>query len=163
MSATVRRVRADEVDRMRDLRLRALQDAPLAFASTYAREAAFEHEVWEQRTRENAAGQRSVAFVLEPWAGMAVGAIHDDEPGVAHLYGMWVAPAARGAGGGRALVKAVIGWATQRGATRLTTSVEERNVAASELYARASFVDTERREPLGHSDATVVVLERPLP
>jgi hypothetical protein len=30
----VRRVRADEVDPMRDLRLRALQDAPLAFGST---------------------------------------------------------------------------------------------------------------------------------
>ncbi len=148
---------------MRDLRLRALQDAPLAFGSTYAREAAFEPELWEQRTRENAAGERSVAFVLEPWAGMAVGATHDDEPGVAHLYGMWVAPEARGAGAGRALVEAVIAWATERGAQRLMTSVEERNAAASALYERAGFSDTGRREPLGHSDATVLVLERALP
>jgi ribosomal protein S18 acetylase RimI-like enzyme len=163
MSVTVRRVRADEVDPMRDLRLRALQDAPLAFGSTYAREAAFERELWQQRTRENAAGERSIAFVLEPWAGMAVGAIHDDEPGIAHLYGMWVAPEARGAGAGRALVEAVIAWATERGATRLTTSVEESNAMASALYTRAGFIDTGRREPLGHSDATVFVLDRALP
>jgi ribosomal protein S18 acetylase RimI-like enzyme len=161
---TVRRVTPDEVDPMRDLRLRALQDAPLAFGSTHAREAAFEREVWEQRTRENAAGERSVAFVLEPWAGMAVGAIHDDdEPGVAHLYGMWVAPEARGAGAGRALVDAVIGWAIERGATRVMTSVESTNAAARSLYARAGFADTGRREPLGHSDATVMVLARALP
>jgi GNAT superfamily N-acetyltransferase len=145
---------------MRDLRLRALQDAPLAFGSTYAREAAFEPEVWEQRTRENAAGERSVAFLLEPWPGMAVGASHDDEPGVAHLYGMWVAPEARGAGAGRALVEAVIAWATDRGAQRLMTAVEERNAPASALYERAGFTDTGRPEPLGYSDATVVVLER---
>lgn len=163
MSVTVRRVVADEVDAMRDLRLRALQDAPLAFGSTYASEAAFERELWVQRTRENAAGERSVAFVVEPWAGMAVGAMHDDEPGVAHLYGTWVAPDARGAGAGRALVEAVIGWATERGATRLETAVEESNAAASALYARAGFVDTGRREPLGHSDATVLVLDRALP
>ena len=102
---------------MRDLRLRALQDAPLAFGSTYAREAAFDPELWEQRTHENAEGERSIAFVLEPWAGMAVGATRDDEPGVAHLYGMWVAPEARGAGAGRALVDAVIAWAGERGAS----------------------------------------------
>jgi ribosomal protein S18 acetylase RimI-like enzyme len=159
----VRRVRADEVEPMRDLRLRALRDAPLAFGSTYARELAYEPELWEQRTRENAAGERSVAFVLEPWAGMAVGAIHEDEPEVAHLYAMWVAPEARRAGAGHALVDAVIAWATERGAQRLMTSVEASNAAAGALYHRAGFADTGRREPLGHSAATVIILERALP
>jgi ribosomal protein S18 acetylase RimI-like enzyme len=160
---TVRRVTADDVDLMRDMRLRALQDAPLAFGSTYAREAAFDRAVWEQRVRANAAGERSVGFVADPSAGMAVGAIDEREPDVAHLYGMWVAPEARRTGTGRALVDAVIAWAAERGARLLTTSVEVSNAAATALYAAAGFADTGRREPLGHSDAVVAVLERALP
>jgi ribosomal protein S18 acetylase RimI-like enzyme len=148
---------------MRDIRLRALQDAPMAFGSTYAREAAFDRAVWEQRVRANAAGERSVGFVAEPRAGMAVGAIHEHEPDIAHLYGMWVAPEARGAGAGRVLVGAVIAWAADRGARLLRTTVEVSNGPATALYTAAGFVDTGRREPLGHSDGVVAALERALP
>jgi ribosomal protein S18 acetylase RimI-like enzyme len=156
---TVRRLAPGEVELLRDIRLRALEDTPLAFGSTYAREVAFEPAEWERRARDSAAGERSVTFVVEPRDGMAAGAIHDD-PAVAHLYGMWVAPEARGSGAGRALVDAVIAWARERGARRLTTSVTEDNDGALRLYERAGFVDTGAREPLGHSGATVVVLER---
>ena len=149
------------LDLMRELRLRALRDAPLAFGSTYEREAAFERELWEQRVRANAEGRQRVGFVLEPAAGMAVGGIHDD-PEVAQLYGMWVAPEARGGGAGRALVDAVIAWAADRGARRLVTQVTEGNEAALRLYERAGFADTGEREPLGHSDGVTIVLERAL-
>ena len=63
----------------------------------------------------------------------------------------------------RSLVEAVVAWAAARGARRLTTSVTEGNAAGAALYAAAGFADTGRREPLGHSDAVVVVLERALP
>jgi RimJ/RimL family protein N-acetyltransferase len=46
---------------------------------------------------------------------------------------------------------------------RVTTSVTEDNAAAAALYAAAGFADTGRREPLGHSDGVVAVLERALP
>jgi len=75
---------------------------------------------------------------------------------------MWVARDARGTGAGTALVDAVVAWATDRGAERLTTSVTEGNAAATVLYAAAGFADTGRREPLGHSGAVVAVLERAL-
>jgi ribosomal protein S18 acetylase RimI-like enzyme len=159
---TVRRLAAGEVDLLRDIRLRALQDAPLAFGSTYAREAAFEPAEWERRARESAAGERSVTFVVEPRDGMAAGVIHDDAA-IAHLYGMWVAPEGRGRGAARTLIDAVVAWAVGRGARHLMTSVTEGNDAALRLYQRSGFVDTGAREPLGHSGATVVVLERPLP
>jgi ribosomal protein S18 acetylase RimI-like enzyme len=81
---------------------------------------------------------------------------------LAHLYAMWVAPDARGTGAGKALVHAVVAWAADRGAERLTTSVTEGNAAAAALYAAAGFCDTGRREPLGHSEAVVAVLERRL-
>ena len=163
MSARVRRLGADEAQLLRDLRLRALADAPMAFGSTLAREEAFAAEHWERRTAASAAGARQATFVVEPAAGLADGVLDGDDPLLAHLYSMWVAPDARGTGAGRALVDAVLAWATERGARRLTTSVTEGNAAGLALYAAAGFVDTGRREPLGHSDAVVVVLERALP
>ena len=49
------------------------------------------------------------------------------------------APAARRRGLGQHLVRAVAGWATQRGATRAYLQVEERNTGASALYQGLGF------------------------
>ena len=163
MSPSVRRLAADEAALLRDLRLRALRDAPMAFGSTLAREEAFTPDVWATRAAAGAAGVEQVLFVAEPEAGLAMGRLDDEDPEVAGLYAIWVGPQARGTGAGRALVEAVIAWATERGARRLTTSVTEGNAAGAALYAAAGFADTGRREPLGHSDGVVAVLERALP
>jgi ribosomal protein S18 acetylase RimI-like enzyme len=162
VSPAVRRLRAHEADLLRDVRLRALSDAPMAFGSTLAREQGYEPETWERWAAASAAGERQAIFIARPAAGMASGVIDDEEPAVAHLYAMWVAPEARGTGAGRALLDAVVAWAADRGAERLTTSVTEGNAAAAALYTAAGFADTGRREPLGHSEAVVAVLERRL-
>jgi GNAT superfamily N-acetyltransferase len=162
VTPTVRRLGAGEADLLRTARLRALGDAPMAFGSTLAREEGYEPEKWERWAAESASGERQAIFIAEPEAGMASGVI-DDDPALAHLYAMWVAPEARGSGAGRALVEAVVAWAAERGAQRLTTSVTEGNAVGAALYAAAGFADSGRREPLGHSDAVVAVLERALP
>ena len=162
MSATVRRLGAHEADLLRDLRLRALGDAPMAFGSTLAREQDYPPEQWERWAADSATGEGQAIFIAEPAKGMASAVIDGEDRALAHLYAMWVAPGARGTGAGRALVDAVVAWATERGAERLTTSVTEGNAAAAALYASAGFSDTGRREPLGHSEAVVAVLERPL-
>jgi len=162
VNATVRRLAADEADLLRALRLRALGDTPMAFGSTLAREEGYAPAQWERWAAASASGEHQVIFIAEPASGMASGVIDDDDPALAHLYAMWVAPEARGTGAGTALLDAVLAWAADRGAQRLTTSVTDGNAAAAALYARAGFADTGRREPLGHSDAVVAVLERPL-
>ncbi|MGZ6672124.1 MAG: GNAT family N-acetyltransferase [Solirubrobacteraceae bacterium] len=126
-------------------------------------EEGYEPEKWERWAAESASGERQAIFIAEPQAGMASGVIDDEDPALVHLYAMWVAPQVRGTGAGKALVEAVVAWAVHRGAERLTTSVTEGNTAAAALYAAAGFEDTGRREPLGHSDADVAVLERRLP
>jgi ribosomal protein S18 acetylase RimI-like enzyme len=163
VSATVRRLGAGEAELLCDVRLRALRDAPLAFGSTLAREEGYEPEKWERWAADAARGERQAIFIVEPASGMASGVIDDADPALVHLYAMWVAPDARGSGAGRALVDAVVAWAAERGAQRLLTSVTEGNAAAAALYSAAGFADTGRREPLGHSDAIVAVLERRLP
>jgi ribosomal protein S18 acetylase RimI-like enzyme len=162
VSPTVRRLGADEADLLRALRLRALGDAPMAFGSTLAREETYGPEQWERWAAASATGEQQAIFIAEPACGMASGVIDDEDPALAHLYAMWVAPEARGSGAGRALLDAVVAWATDRGTERLVTSVTDGNAAAAALYAGAGFADTGRREPLGHSDAVVAVLERPL-
>ena len=159
----MRRLGAHEADLLRDVRLRALRDAPMAFGSTLARETGYERGKWEQWAAEAATGERQVVFIAQPAAGMASGVIDDEQPALAHLYAMWVGPDARGTGAGKALLAAVVAWAGERGAERLTTSVANGNTVAAGLYAAAGFADTGRREPLGHSDAVVAVLERRLP
>jgi hypothetical protein len=60
VSPTVRRLRADEHALLRDLRLRALSDAPMAFGSTLAREEAFTPDVWQTRAAAGAPGRSNV-------------------------------------------------------------------------------------------------------
>lgn len=52
MTFTVRRVEADEWERVRDLRLRSLQDpvAALAFLDTFENASVQPDEFWQQRT-----------------------------------------------------------------------------------------------------------------
>jgi ribosomal protein S18 acetylase RimI-like enzyme len=161
----VRRIRADEGPVLRDVRLRALADAPLV-GSTHARELAYSDGTWAAWAADSAAGVRQALFLAvgaeETAVGVASGVIGPEDPQVAHLYAMWVAPEARAAGAGAALVEAVVGWAAANGARLLRTAVTVGNDGAARLYERSGFRATGEREPLGHSDAEVAVLERRL-
>lgn len=171
----VRRIRADEGAVLRAVRLRALADAPLAFGSTHAREQAYPDATWATWAADSAAGGGQAFFLAvtpaeadsakaaeETAVGLASGVIRAEHPDLAHLYAMWVAPEARGTGAGAALVEAVAGWAASHGARVLRTAVTVGNDGAARLYERTGFAATGEREPLGHSDAEVVVLERAL-
>jgi ribosomal protein S18 acetylase RimI-like enzyme/predicted enzyme related to lactoylglutathione lyase len=161
----VRRVRAAEADALRTVRLRALADTPLAFGSTHAREAAYPPERWLSWARDSAAGPAQATFLAVDGDDAPVGlafAVVDAGGRDAHLYSMWVAPETRGRGAGAALVAAVLEWTRAGGARTLRTSVRVGNAAAARLYERAGFRDTGEREPLGHSDAVVAVLEHDL-
>ena len=94
--------------------------------------------------------------------GLAFAVIDTEDATLARLFSMWVAPEARGSGAGGALVRAVVDWTAAHGARMLRTAVTLGNDPAARLYDRAGFVDSGVREPLGHSDAEVAVLERRL-
>ena len=137
-SPPVRRIAPGEGETLRAIRLRALADAPLAFGSTHAREAAYPPERWRDWAEASSAGGgQAFFFAVDDTSGapvgLASGVIWETDPATAHLYAMWVAPEARGTGAGTALLDAVLAWAADRGAQRLTTSVTDGNAAAAAL------------------------------
>lgn len=155
----VRRVRPGEGATLRRLRLAALADAPGAFASTWAQEAAIPAAEWERQAAARAAGGREATFVAvdgdgEP-VGLAGGFRAAAAPGEVHLVSMWVAPVARGRGAGRALVDAVVGWAAATGAAEVALWVVLANAGAERLYRAAGFRPSGHRQPLP-SDATLL-------
>jgi ribosomal protein S18 acetylase RimI-like enzyme len=159
----VREITADDWELMRDVRLSALSEAPYAFGSTYAREAAFTEERWRGRINE-----RSVTFFAQPdradTAGPAHSAVPAAEPaglagiyvedGAADLVSMWVRPSARGLGVGEALVEAAASWAKARDYPTLFLWVTETNAPARRLYERCGFSPTGEHQPLP-SDPTL--------
>jgi ribosomal protein S18 acetylase RimI-like enzyme len=154
----LRRLRAGEGARFRELRLRALQDSPEAFGSCYARELELDEDSWQRFAEGSERALTEIVFVAEEdgaWLGMAGGYIHEDDPTAAGLWGMWVAPEVRRRALGSHLADAVAAWARARRALRLELSVTDRSEAAAALYERLGFTPTGEREPLA-SDPEVV-------
>jgi GNAT superfamily N-acetyltransferase len=141
----VRRVGPDEWADLRDVRLRALADAPYAFASTYAREVAFDEAQWRARLD---GGPWWLARSDGVPAGLAAGYRAADDGDVRHLVAMWVDPAQRGSGAAARLVEAVCRWAAGDGGRVLSLWVADGNDHARRFYERLGFAGTGERQPL---------------
>jgi RimJ/RimL family protein N-acetyltransferase len=141
----VHRIGPDDWRDLRDVRLRALLDAPRAFASTHAREVAFDESRWRARI---AGGPWWLARRNGVPVGLVAGYGTDDEPGVRHLVSMWVAPSSRGTGAATALAEAVVAWAADDGARVVSLWVADGNERARRFYERLGFAGTGDRQPL---------------
>jgi len=156
----VRQARAADWETLRELRLRALADAPDAFASTLRKEAAFPEQVWRQRA-EGALG--SVNFIAcEDGAGIGMAAIFTvaNAAGCMHLVGMWVDPRHRRRGVAQALVERAVSWAEERRAREVILWVADHNIPARMLYERVGFRPTGERQPLPSNPALTETLFR---
>ena len=152
----VRRVRAEEWERLRAIRLRALADTPMAFGSTLADEQAQPDEFWRGRAAGGAANDDRATCIAErdgAWVGIGTGVLEAGGAGErpAWVFGMWVDPVVRRQGTAQALLRALAGWARERGADVLNLHVTETNAPAIALYERLGFRPTGATEPLPHT------------
>jgi ribosomal protein S18 acetylase RimI-like enzyme len=157
----VRALQDEEWERARDLRLRALADAPESFASSLEQEERLSESAWRERM---APSDSSVWFVDatddDELVGMAVGAL-DDPPKTAYLFGMWVEPGRRRSGIGKRLVETVIEWGRTRGAVRIELEVNELTRPAVALYQACGFTPTGHSRPLpSNPSATALEMAR---
>ena len=149
------RVGEDAWRAVRDVRLRALHDAPDSFGSTAGREERFAEAHWRMRIRgtptwlalddDDEVPRGMVSLIQEP------GSPIDDR----HLVSLWVAPEARRRGLGWSLIDAARDQALLDGARTLSLWVLEGNTPAGDLYVRAGFRRTGVRQQLPR-DATLV-------
>lgn len=160
MSVVVRRVRGDEWERVRDLRLEAVRDpaASIAFLHSYETEAAHPDAFWQDRAANAAAGDAVAQFVAEAdgrWIGTAT-VIRWDAGATDHhgrtvtvargdVVGVYVTPEHRSGGVIDALLDAAATWGRDLGDGALVLDVHEDNHRAQGAYRRAGFVDTGHR------------------
>lgn len=114
----VRRIRPEDWAVTRSLRLRALADAPDAFARTYQEESVRPDAFWIDRAVVACTGKGIATFLAfdghEP-AGITTGIV--DDGGQPQLVSMWVDPVLRGRRLGESLVNAVVQWRSTVGSS----------------------------------------------
>ncbi len=148
MGVEVRALMANEWAMFRDLRLRALMDAPAAFRGTHAEERTQSDEHWRtmiERTAAHPDAELYLAVVDGDVVGTAFVRVDD---GTAHVGAMWVAPEARGRGAATQLLDAAFAFGRERRARSAELAVTHDNGPAERLYAAAGFAPTGRTEPL---------------
>lgn len=147
----LRKLEPHESSLLRELRLRALQDAPDSFRDTYAGVAAQPPSYWEDLTR-SVTKPGSNAMFLACEGGEAVGSafalVDGARSRTGRVGGMWVAPGWRRQGIGEALLQEVIGWARERDFERLMLWCVANAAGAGALYRKAGFTETGIQQPL---------------
>jgi ribosomal protein S18 acetylase RimI-like enzyme len=155
----IRTIRPDEWPALREIRLRALMDAPDAFGATFAEESVSPDEAWQHRA-DRPDGTMIVAVDdAGRFVGMGSGGPAPDAFAFAAIYGMWIAPEARGQRIGEGIIRAVARWAIDRGYEGIGLGVTLGNEPAIRLYERLGFRDTGERFPLRDgTDLTIQVM-----
>jgi GNAT superfamily N-acetyltransferase len=150
----------------RQLRLRALQEAPESFGETFADVAARPSSYWEDLTRSVTEPERHVMFLAYEGVdvlGSTYGLRDRDQSEVGRVGGMWVDPAWRRRGVGHALLQEVFGWAREHGLRRLRLWAPAHGVAALSLYRQAGFRETGQHRPLPTNPSLQIVeMEAPV-
>jgi GNAT superfamily N-acetyltransferase len=149
----VARITPDEWALLRDMRLRALRDAPEAFGQTYENAAAEPELEWRSAARAASAGDRRAWFFARsdgsaaevrsaagaPPAELGMVQARRRPPDDCLVFSMWVAPEARRGGVGRELIGAAAGWARSWGGRRIVLWVTGVNESAMRFYERVGF------------------------
>jgi ribosomal protein S18 acetylase RimI-like enzyme len=144
----VRLVREEDWRPARDARLRALDESPAAFLSTFADEEGRGEQEWRHWIRPD---ERHAWFAEEGgdrFVGIIVVALAERDPRLASIFSMWVDPAHRRLGIGRRLVEAALRWAADQGALQVELEVNQDMDAARSLYEACGFSPTGRSRVL---------------
>ena len=134
---------------LKDIRLRALQDTPSAFSSTYDKESRLSDAEWMERATRWSR-DRSVAYLaMDGTVACGIVAAFLDEQDEAHAYlvSMWVAPTHRRTGVGAALVHKILEWARTQNVRVMELLVTSNNTPAIRFYERFGFAMTGKITP----------------
>ena len=162
---SIRPLRTDEWGLLRELRIRALMDAPEAFAQTIGEIQDEPETYWQQLAKNLHLSHHEffIAFLDEEPIGITYGHLEAVDRHVAQVGSMWVSPMARGKGIGKQLLHRAMSWATAQGAQRMGLWVTAGNSPATKLYKSSGFVPTGKTDLLpSHPSLHIIEMEREL-
>lgn len=143
---TVRPLGEEDWKQYKEIRLTALRESPDAFVASWAEEEALDEHVWRDRMR------RSRRLIAER-EGSAVGIVSLGQGGpendhTGELFGLWVAPEARGTGVAWKLVEEGAAQALRDGHRLLGYWVGTDNGRAVAFASSFGFRPTDTRRPM---------------
>lgn len=143
---TIRALGADEWETYRDVRLRALEESPDAFAASLTQEKQFEEDFWRTRVERS---RRMVAESGDEVVGVvSVGNRSTEDARVGELFGLWVTPSLRGQGVAWKLVEAGVEQATAENYKFVLYWVGTDNGRAVAFASSFGFRPTDSRRPM---------------
>lgn len=147
----IRELGPDDGLAYREVRLRALREAPTAFASTFEEESAQPDEFWQNLVSMTAESMESVLFAVDRGAGTLAGTafvrVSPSAPHDAYVGGMWVDEDLRGGGWADALLESAERFSRRLGSQAIELWVSGSNPLAQRFYERNGYRPTGVREP----------------
>jgi ribosomal protein S18 acetylase RimI-like enzyme len=153
MQELIKRIRPDQADVLRSLRLAGLEESPDAFGRRYAEVSSRPPAYWDEHVQHYATSVDSATFVLyragKP-VGMTGAYLDGGRRDHAYICNMWVEPDFRRGGAGGRLVDTATRWLADQGAERINAWVGETNTTALRFYQTLGFVITDQVRPMPH-------------
>jgi ribosomal protein S18 acetylase RimI-like enzyme len=152
----IERIAASQGPLLKELRCRALEDAPYAFSGTLEEAKKRSEESWAALAENGSNNPRAITFIAyydDKPCGMMGCRLADEKNEVAELLAVWVAPEYRRLKVGKSLLEIVKQWASETQAEVLHIWVAEQNAFAISFYKTAGCEVTDQRQPF-KSDAS---------
>jgi ribosomal protein S18 acetylase RimI-like enzyme len=161
MQEQIQRIRADQADVLRTLRLSGVDDAPNAFGPRHDELLGRPYEYWAEHVARYADSDDAATFILYR-AGLPVGMtgayLEGGRRDHAFICNMWVDPTFRRGGAGARLVDTANRWLAEQGAERINAWVTETNEPALRFYETLGFVRTNQVRCMPHQPTQCEIL-----
>jgi ribosomal protein S18 acetylase RimI-like enzyme len=149
---TIRRIKTGEADLFRQIRLKALQEAPYAFSSTYDSALRRSAESWREQAEGSTQGSDRATFMAFS-EGLPVGITalyrREGQADAGEVLQVWVAPEFRGTRVAWDLMDVVFKWAGENNFRRIVAGVTKVNTRALRFYSKYGFSVIDEVSPEG--------------
>ncbi len=140
---TIRRIRKDESELFKSLRLRGLKESPTAFGSTYESAINRSPESWIEQAGGSSQGSGRATFLaFKDDLAVGLAAIYRlaFPIDVGELVQFWVAPETRRQGVAVALLDSVLEWASANDFRAVSAGIMAGNAKAMKFYTKYGFI-----------------------
>jgi ribosomal protein S18 acetylase RimI-like enzyme len=138
----IRRIKIGESNLYKEIRLRALLDAPYAFSTTYESALKRSTESWEKQANDAAQGSdRALFFVInEKPVGLSALYRSSNNQQLGEIKQVWISPEYRGKGIADNLLLELINWGKANDYKLIEANVIKGNERAIRFYEKNGFM-----------------------